>query len=210
MTHSEVLNIAVTVAVCQICIDLACNYFVYKKEAYKRACSALERARWKVKKAEEDLAKNPKKNEKRHQRAKDDFDTARAVVVSKHTFPSAFSSLFFVILLRILGAENKGNVIAVLPFAPWSILGRISRRGLDFANMETGLIGDSTVTFEQGASYLFIYFLSTMSVKFYCSKLFGTKPPSGADGGIFSVMDSPQGRKMAQAMGVDPDDLKFD
>ena len=49
-----------------------------------------------------------------------------------------------------------------------------------------------------------------MSVKFYCNKLFGTKPPRGADGGIFSVMDSPQGRKVAQAMGIDPDDLKFD
>lgn len=156
------------------------------------------------------MAKNPKKNEKRHQRAKDDYENARAFVVSKHTFPSALSSLFFVILLRILGAENKGKVIAVLPFTPWKILGRISRRGLDFTNMPTGLIEDSSVSFEQGASYLFIYFLSTISVKFYCNKLFGTKPPRGADGGIFSVMDSPQGRKVAQSMGIDPDDLKFD
>ncbi|CAJ1958458.1 unnamed protein product [Cylindrotheca closterium] len=210
MTHSEVLNIAITVAACQIFLDLACNHLVYKKDPYKRACSALERASWKKKKAEEDLAKNPKKNAKRHQRASDDYDAARAVVVSKHTFPNFLSSLFFVILLRILGAENKGKVIAVLPFQPWKLLARLSRRGLDFSTMPTGFIEASSVTFEQGASYLFIYFLSTMSVKFYCNKLVGTKPPRGADGGIFSVMDSPQGRKMAQAMGVDPDDLKFD
>lgn len=50
MTHSDVLNIAVTVAVCQICLDLACNYLVYKKDPYQRACSALERARWKLNK----------------------------------------------------------------------------------------------------------------------------------------------------------------
>ena len=131
------------------------------------------------------------------------------MVVAKHTLPNLLSSLFFVILLRILGAENKGKVIAILPFKPWKLLGRLSRRGLDFTNMPTGFIEDSSsVTFEQASSYLFIYFLCTMSVKVYCNKLFGVRPR--AEGGLFSLMDSPQGRKMAQAMGVDPDDLKFD
>ena len=50
MTYSDVLNIVVTVGVCQICLDLACNYLVYKKDPYQRACSALERASWKLKK----------------------------------------------------------------------------------------------------------------------------------------------------------------
>lgn len=210
MTASEIFSIAVTVGICQICLDLAANYLVYKKEPYQRACSALERARWKLNKAEAELAKNPKKNEKRHQRAKDDFGEAAARVAQKHTAPSMLTSLFFLILLRILGAENKGNVIAVLPFTPFKLLARITRRGLDWGSMPSGMIEGSNVFFEQGASYLFIYFLATMSVKVYCSKIFGTTPPSGADRGIMTVMDSPQGQKMAKAMGVDPDDLKFD
>jgi hypothetical protein len=209
MTASEILSIAMTVGICQIFLDLVANYLVYKKDPYQRACAAFERARWKLNKAEADLAKNPKKNETRHQRAKEDFGEAAAVVAQKHTAPSMMTSLFFILLLRILGAENQGNVIAVLPFTPFKILARVTRRGLDWSNMPLGAIEGSNVNFEQGASYLFIYFLSAMSVKFYCSKLFGTSPPPGADKGIMTVMDSPKGQKMAKAMGIDPDDLKF-
>jgi hypothetical protein len=209
MTASEIMSIAVTVGVCQICLDLVANYLVYKKDPYLRACGAFERAQWKLNKAEADLVKNPKKNEKRHQRAKEDCGEAAATVAQKHTFPSMMTSLFFVILLRILGAENKGNVIAVLPFTPFKILARITRRGLDWSNMPGGAIEGSNVFFEQGASYLFIYFLSTLSIKFYASKLFGTSPPPGADRGIMTVMESPKGQKIAKALGVDPDDLKF-
>eukprot|EP00980_Cylindrotheca_fusiformis_P007945 scaffold1697_cov120-Cylindrotheca_fusiformis.AAC.27 len=210
MTASEVLSIATTVGVCQICLDLVTNYLVYKKEPYQRACNALERARWKLNKAEADLAKNPKKNEKRHQRAKDDFGEAAAFVASKRSAPTVLSSIFFIVLLRILGAENKGNVIAVLPFTPFRLLGRLTRRGLDWGNMPDGVVEGSNVSFEQGASYLFIYFLATISVKTYCNKLFAINAPPGADRGIMTVMDSPQGHKMAKAMGIDPDDMKFD
>jgi hypothetical protein len=70
MTASEILHIAVTVGICQICLDLFSNWWVYKGEKYKRSIGALERSRWKLNKAEADLKKNPKKNEKRHTRAK--------------------------------------------------------------------------------------------------------------------------------------------
>lgn len=48
MTHSDVLNIVFTVAVVQLCLDIASHYLVYKREPYQRACSALERAHWKL------------------------------------------------------------------------------------------------------------------------------------------------------------------
>jgi hypothetical protein len=120
------------------------------------------------------------------------------------------SSFFFIILLRILGAENKGKVIAIIPFLPFRLLGKITKRGLDWGGMPDGLIEGSGIHFGQGGSYLFIYLLSTMSVKFYASKIFGTPPPRGADGGMMTLLESPQGQKMAKTMGYDPADLKFD
>ena len=121
-----------------------------------------------------------------------------------------FSSLFFVILLRILGAENKGKVIAVLPFLPFKLLGKVTRRGLDWGSMPEGLIEGTNINFGQGGSFLFIYLLSAMSVKFYVSKIIGKSPPPGADKGVMTVMDSPRGQKMIRSMGLDPDDMKFD
>lgn len=170
----------------------------------------MERARWKFNKSEADLKKNPKKNEKRHIRAKEEFGEAAATVAQLHTAPTTMSSLFFIILLRILGAENKGKVIAVLPFVPFKILGRVTRRGLDWGSMSEGLIEGSDVFFAQGGSYLFIYLLSAMSVKFYVTKIFGKSPPAGADGGVMTVLNSPRGQKLAKSLGYDPDDLKFD
>jgi len=85
MTASEILNISVTVAICQICLDLFTNWFYFKSDDYKRACSALERSEWKKNKAESDYKEKGEKQFKRYQRAKDDYSTGKKREKKKHT-----------------------------------------------------------------------------------------------------------------------------
>ena len=56
MTASEILNIVTTVGLSQLVCELLTKYFVYSGDDYKRKVAALERARWKLEKAEADAA----------------------------------------------------------------------------------------------------------------------------------------------------------
>ena len=100
MTASEMWNIVATVAICQLACDLLSNYLVFSGERYKRLVSSMERAKWKLDKAETDLQKNPK-NAKRHQRAKEDYGNACSEVAKRHIAPSTWSSIFFFIILSL-------------------------------------------------------------------------------------------------------------
>ena len=205
MTAPEILHIVLTVGICQLGCDLLANYLVYNGDAYKRTVGALERARWKLDKAEADAAKS-NKHAKRLQRAKDDYGTAKSLVARKHFGPGIFNSIFFLMLLRILGTEHKGNIMAILPFEPFNFLTRITARGLDWDSaLDKGIT--ASVSYKQGASFFFIYALSALSVKFYVNKAFGVQPPPGADGGIVSMMESPGGRQMIKNIGLDPDEI---
>lgn len=210
MTASEILNIAITVAVCQAGMELIAHYMVFKGEAYQRAVDALGRAKWRLDKAEADAKKNPK-HEKKYERAKDDYSAAKFNVSRSHNTPRIWSSIFFALLLKILGTEHGGKVIGVLPFAPMKLLQRVTRRGLtDTIPYGFTLLEDSTLYIQQGASYLFVYLLATMSVKFYVTQLLTKKPPQGADGGFMAILDTPQGKSMMKSFGVNPEDLKYD
>ena len=207
MGGAEILNIAVTVGLAQLGCDLIANWMVYSSDSYKRAVGALERSRWKLNKAEEDAKKN-EKHAKRLQRAKDDFGEACSEVARRHTGPSMISSVFFVILLRILGTEHKGNVMAILPFVPFNLFRKLSARGLDWTDVPNEALNGLTVETNQATSFLFIYLLCSLSVKFFVNKAFGAQAPTGADNGIMSIMESPRGQKIMKSMGIDPDDLK--
>ena len=91
------------------------------------------------------------------------------------------TSVLFFIILKVLGTEYKGKVIAILPFTPFSILQRVTSRSLEFG--ETPFESDNPKVDDIGQScaFMFIYFLSTMSLKFYVSRLLGTRPPEGAE-----------------------------
>ena len=117
MTSSDIANIAITVGIIQFLCDIVSNYFVYNGDNYKRSVSTLERTKWKYDKALADSQKNPDKNAKRLQRAKDDYGEAKSKVAAKHTGPGVLTSIMFVILLRILGTEHGGGnkMIAFLP-----------------------------------------------------------------------------------------------
>jgi hypothetical protein len=228
MTASDILNLAATVATVQIICDLVANWRVYSKEPYERALGALSRTKTKLEREKVAVAKELQKPAEvvkattkkksgskadkltaRLKRAEDDHADALALVARKHTVPGVFTSLVFVILLRILGAEHKGKIIGILPFAPFPLLQRLTARGLEFGPLMFEPDTDKVTGTSQACVFMFIYFLCGFSVKFYAGKLFGKKPPPGAES-IMSLMNSPAGEKMMRSMGVDPNDLKME
>jgi hypothetical protein len=50
--------------------------------------------------------------------------------------------------------------------------------------------------------------LAALSVKYFVSKAVATQPPTGADGGIMDIMESPGGKRLLRSYGIDPDILK--
>lgn len=229
MTASDIGSIVLTIVTIQIGCDLWFNWRVYNTESYQRALQALERANVKLQREQEVMEKEqekaraaalssttmPKQSQKnndrwkkRWQRAQDDHAEAVAFVAQKHTAPNVWTSIWFVLLMRILGTEHAGKVLGVLPFSvPFAFMRRfVTSRGLQFElNDET--TPEMTALTTQAFSFFFIYFLCGLSVKFYASKLIGVQPPKGAEG-LMAIMQSPQGRKLVRAMGMDPDELK--
>ena len=63
---------------------------------------------------------------------------------------------------------------------------------------------------KQAFSFMFVYLLSGLAIKFYVNKAVGTPPPPGADKGISTIMDSPIGQNVMKSLGIDPDDLKME
>lgn len=231
MTAPEILKIVVTVGTVQLVCNLLSNFLVFQKEHYKRALSAVTRTKTKLDKeqasagatavapAADAAASSSKRGgkiadkvAKRLKRAEDDYSDAVGTVARIHVVPNIMTSVVFIILLRVLGAELKGNVVGVLPFAPFRLLQKVTARGLTFGSGDA-VSFESTNEFvtdtSQACSFMFVYFLSTFSVKFYVNKLFGTTPPRGSEG-FGAFLQSPQGQKFAQAIGVDPNDLKME
>mmetsp|Transcript_14642 Transcript_14642/g.40415 ORF Transcript_14642/g.40415 Transcript_14642/m.40415 type:complete len:216 (-) Transcript_14642:1251-1898(-) len=212
MTGSEIINIAMTVGVVQAICDIIATYSVYNGDSYKTVVSRMERARWTLHRAEADLKKNATKHAKRHERAKRDFEELCSLVAQRHMIPNIFISIFFLMLLRILGAEHKGNVMAIVPFVPFDLLSKITTRGLDWKSIPRNVLAgtsDSNVVPKQAASFLFVYALSTISVKYYVNKLVATKAPKGAEG-LEPVMNSPRVKSGLKSMGLDPDEFMDD
>jgi hypothetical protein len=110
MTSSEILNIVITVGFCQLIIDLLANYFVYNNDPYERSVRSMERYKIKLFKVSNELKKSEKKYRKKYDRAETDYSASCADVARRHFPPNMLSSIFFVILLRILGTEHKGKV----------------------------------------------------------------------------------------------------
>jgi len=234
MTASEIARICITVGVIQALCDLFAYWRIYSKESYQRALEKRDRANFKYQKAKKDheaakeLAEktsetvtSPKKGSKSSkggssklekqakilQRTEDDFNDSTANVARHHVASGVLTSIIFVILMRVLGAEYKGNVIGVLPFSPFNLLRRITGRGLDFGDAKLESTSDKVTDTSQACAFVFIYLLSASGVKFYVNKLFGTQSPPGADG-VMSIVNSPTGQKIMKSVGIDPEDLK--
>jgi Integral membrane protein EMC3/TMCO1-like len=249
MPASEILRIVVTVATVQFLCDLVAHWRIFSQQSYQRQLEKLSRAKFKLDQIQEKEgithetvkaaaaaattttnSKSKKnnnskadRNAKKLQRAEDDHKNALADITKRHTVPNFFTSIVFLILMRVMGTELKGKVLAVLPFAPFGIFKRITSRGLDFTDgaadvfalmatsgdgkEEAGRNSSVVTDLAQACSFAFLYMLTAMSVKFYVHQLFGTKPPPGAES-LLSLVDSPQGKNMIRAVGLEPVDLK--
>jgi uncharacterized membrane protein (DUF106 family) len=192
---SEIIRLATTVATVQLCCNWIANRFWFGNEDYRRAVDALERTKWSVQSEQAAFDKastSPastkstilEMHSKRLTRAKESLQQAQANLAAHHVLPNVATSIVFVILFRILAVEFGGRVLAILPFAPFSLLYKLTGRGLEFgpdasvATLESPLINDLT----QAASFIIIYILCNTSIKAYTSKLFGIEPPPGAEG----------------------------
>ena len=128
---------------------------------------------------------------KRVQRAEDDYKNALADVSRRHLLPNFGASLVILVLMKILGAELQGHIIAILPFEPFRWLRLLTARNLEFH--DNGSMEEVGCKVVQACSFTVIYMLTNLSVKFYVHQLFGVKAPSGAES-IGSVVDSPMGQ----------------
>ena len=219
MTADDILRVAMTVTVTQIVCDLLARYGVYEKEPYKKAVRAFERAQTKYNKLAKETettkktGKQQDKAKKRLDMAKDEMGEAKSEVAKRHSGPGMLSSFLFLIFLRVLGSEHHGKVMAILPFVPYRLIRKVTLRGLDFGG-ETGveMFKDSPGVYSvnQACSFMIIYLLCNLSLKFYVHKLVSTPAPPGADGGLLAVMDNPKIAKGLRDMGLDPDELKQD
>ena len=219
MTVSDIIYITTTVAFLQGICDTVANRVTFSSDAYKQRCRTLENLRAKRDKTVSQVAENPinvnsnssakarDKQAKKLQRAEEDFQTAASNVSLKHVIPNVLTGLAFFLLYKILNLEYQGKIIAVLPFTPWKFLQRFTMRGLKF-DPEFVYSGTKRVpNSEQACGFLFVYLLTTMSVKFMVKHVLGTKPPPGADKGMFNMLDDPRGQQFLKAVGVDIDDI---
>ena len=204
------------------------------------------------------MKKKNEKNSKKHSILESDYKEAVGVVASLHVTPNIISTLIFLIVLRILGTEYSGHVVAVLPFEPIPFVRRLTHRGLNYGlpNVKelSNLIvlvpsaTDATATVTtaekivtisassddskkendgdnnnegtkqqqekvhvrsaaQACSFMFLYMLSTISIKFYIHKLIGVQPPSDSQG-LMSILESTTGQRLLYtATGMDANDI---
>ncbi|KAL7563377.1 hypothetical protein ACA910_014213 [Epithemia clementina (nom. ined.)] len=148
---------------------------------------------------------------KAYQRADQDCTDAGPMVARQHILPNMLTSIVFVILMRILGTEYKGRILAILPFTPWKLVQRLfTSRGLKFrTDLKFESTSDKVTDIQQAASFMLIYMLAALSVKYYISQLVGTKPPPGADG-LTNLTNSSWGKRVIKQVGLDPRDLKLE
>jgi uncharacterized membrane protein (DUF106 family) len=211
MGVDEIQNIVVTIGICQLILDLIFNQFLYKGEAYQRSLRQMERSQSKAERAEMDLKKSEQKHRKKYERAKAEYSQACADVARRHLMPQMVSSVCFVMLLRIFGTEYAGKVMGVMPFVPFNLVTKVTTRGLiDWKSVAVDDLkaAGTSMQPQQAFSFLFVYLLASMSVKYYVNKAVGTQPPPGADGGMQTIVESPMGQAVAKSMGIDPDSLK--
>lgn len=229
MTASDILYIVFTVTVTQAVCDLAANKLVFSSDSYHDAVSTLERTRVKREKVlaqpaasvvpptsstttqSKSNAKSMDKYKKRLKFVEEEYATASNDVSRRHIMPRVCTSVVFFFLYRILNIEYHGKIVALLPFEPWGLIRRFSMRGIQFIpqgiDVDQSLLGRMQST-NQACSFLFIYILCNMSVKFMINLILGTKKPSGADKGLLQVIDDPRGKRILEELGLDTEEIR--
>lgn len=148
---------------------------------------------------------------------------AKAEVARRHTMANFYPSIAFIFLYRILASEQSGKLVAILPFQPFNFLQKVTFRGLSTAMTAqelnilwlqskgldaTKILSLDVSNVSQACGFAFIYILCTLSIKKIVNDIFGVKPPEGADGGVGTMLDSPQNQKILSSFGVDAEEMK--
>jgi uncharacterized membrane protein (DUF106 family) len=202
MPSTHILNIVGTVAIVQLVCDLLANSYVFRGDVYQRAVNRWRREVQKLAKCGD-----TEKHKARRNRAIADVAEALAEISKQHMIPNFYTSLIFLLLYRIFATEYHGNVVAVLPFAPYAWIRTATMRGLE-VNAEKFEPQGGIQDINQLCSFIFIYALTTMSVKYYVNKLIGTNPPKGANVGMLAMLDAPSSQRMLKYWGLDSEALE--
>jgi uncharacterized membrane protein (DUF106 family) len=210
MTTGDIINIVATVAIVQLVCDLLANYYVFQQEPYQRLLGRLSRDQSKLKRLEaqetEAGGQLTDKQKKKLTQARKDVAECVAEVTKRHMLPNIYTAICFFLLYRIFGTEYSGKVVAILPFAPYAFIRRLTMRGIQIdADLFEPMDGIKDPN--QACSILFIYMLSTISVKYYVNKAVGTRPPKGADVGVTGLIDAPQNQELLKYWGMDNETL---
>mmetsp|Transcript_27423 Transcript_27423/g.40236 ORF Transcript_27423/g.40236 Transcript_27423/m.40236 type:complete len:211 (-) Transcript_27423:204-836(-) len=210
MTWTDVVTIVVAVGTMQLIMDLALNHFVFKKETYTDLLDRMRRAQFNLEREQMKQATkaNPEKMKKRLELMTNAEAEAKAKVAAVHMRTKFYGAMAFLLMYTSMSATYAGASVGILPFAPWSFIHYISRRGLPA--LEDMVRGEKSIDPGRGCAFLGIYLLATLSIKYYVSEAFGTHPPKGADGGLFTMMDAPEHKKRLRKLGIDPDEFKLE
>lgn len=147
MTAADIANIATTVFIMQVLCDLATQTFLFQRKSYQlsvqnfeRAQSKLDRERKALEEKQRAAAANSsnsstkavEKMAKRLQQAENEHGETAAKVAYSHNFGLMITSVVFFFVLRVMGMDLQGKIIAILPFTPWKFAQRLTARGLEF------------------------------------------------------------------------------
>lgn len=243
MTIAAIGNIALAVGFTELLACIISRKLIFKRKAYTRAVADFEKAKARRDKTLASLAvkhpsqqpksqKHADRDKKRLEWENNEVSSLAAEIAKRHTQASVCQSIAFLILYRILAVEYAGNIVALLPFEPFTLLQRVTFRG--FSNVTVsevqslwmeqshgGISGpEATIpgalgpvhpqvsSASQACSLAFIYFLCSFSIKVIVQKACGTKPPPGADDYVGSVIDAPQGQKILSNFGLKAEEVK--
>ncbi len=243
MTISTIGNIALAVGITELLACIISRKLIFQSKSYARAVADLEKATARRDKTVASLVvkhpsqqpksqKHSERDKKRLEWENKEVSSLAAEIAKRHTQASVCQSIAFLILYRILAVEYSGNIVALLPFQPFTLLHRMTFRG--FSNITVsevqslwmeqsnggssgpeatipgamGPVHPDVSSASQACSLAFIYFLCSFSIKAIAQKAFGTKPPPGADDYLGSVIDAPQGQKMLNNFGLKAEEVK--
>nr|CAB3267015.1 transmembrane and coiled-coil domain-containing protein 1-like [Phallusia mammillata] len=151
---------------------------VYRTEKFQKLKQEVERQSKKLEKRKEAMGEAAaNKNQKRRLNIEEEKLKSNSRDLSAVRMKSMFAIGFcFTALLGTLSSVFEGKVVAKLPFLPISLFQGISHRGL---------MGDDFTD----CSFIFLYILSTMSIRQNIQKLLGFSPSRAAakqsGGGLF-------------------------
>tara|TARA_B110000305_G_C19200852_1_gene521096 strand:- start:71 stop:784 length:714 start_codon:yes stop_codon:yes gene_type:complete len=191
-------------------------YSVYRHEAYRKAIITLKRLKAekdKLEAKEKEIATSSKANKKigksttplvvkskgkgtstKAKVAADSYNNSLAGLTALSSRSTMVTTVVNFACMQFLRSRYKGVVIAVLPFTPFTLLQKLTQKGLELE------------CHPRACGFLFIWLVLQVGLRPFVKKLVGPKPVEGT--GYTAFLKSPQIIKMMEKWGVDPKALE--